>query len=53
MGDTQKQSAVLGIDLGTTYACVAYINDQGHAEVIPNSDTDLITPTVVSFEGRQ
>ena len=32
-----KQSdRVFGIDLGTTYSCISYVDDYGKAEVIPN-----------------
>lgn len=41
---------VLGIDLGTTYSCVAYINDAGKPEVIPNSSNERTTPSVVWFQ---
>lgn len=41
---------VLGIDLGTTYSCVAYINSYGKPEVIPNADGEHTTPSVVWFD---
>lgn len=40
----------LGIDLGTTYSCMAYMNDVGEAEVIPNLEGSNVTPSVVYFE---
>ena len=42
---------VFGIDLGTTYSCIARVDDTARAEVIKNSDGNNITPSVVSFEG--
>lgn len=51
--DTQEPSApkkVFGIDLGTTYSCIAYVDQYGKATVIPNAEGDLITPSVVLFE---
>jgi len=41
---------VLGIDLGTTYSCVAYIDSSGKPVVIKNSEGELTTPSVVFFE---
>lgn len=41
-------SRVIGIDLGTTYSCVAYLN-KNKPEVIPNLDGHFVTPSVVSF----
>ena len=41
----------VGIDLGTTYSVVAYINAQGKAEVIPNSNGHAVTPSVIYFGG--
>lgn len=43
----------LGIDLGTTYSCMAYINDVGDAEVIPNLEGSNVTPSVVYFESSE
>lgn len=39
----------IGIDLGTTYSVVAYINEHGKAEVIPNEHGHAVTPSVVYF----
>ena len=50
MSTNDKHNPVFGIDLGTTYSCIAYVNDAGKTEVIPNADGDLTTPSVVYFE---
>ena len=41
---------VYGIDLGTTYSCIAYVDDAGRPVVIPNLEGDNTTPSVVYFE---
>ena len=43
----------VGIDLGTTYCCMTYVDDEGRARVIPSSDGEPTTPSVVWFDGRQ
>ncbi len=50
MADTTEKKRVYGIDLGTTYSAIAFINDDGKPEIIPNSDNERITPSVVFFE---
>jgi molecular chaperone DnaK len=42
----------IGIDLGTTYSVVAYINADGKPEVIPNEHGKSVTPSVVYFDGE-
>jgi molecular chaperone DnaK len=41
---------VLGIDLGTTYSCVASLDENQRVSVLPNQEGDLTTPSVVYFE---
>lgn len=41
--------AFIGIDLGTTYSAVAYINSDGKPEVIPNDQGNRLTPSVVDL----
>ena len=48
-----KQKIILGIDLGTTYSCAAYINEYGLPEIIPNAEGERITPSVVWFDGKR
>ena len=43
-------SYVIGIDLGTTYSAIAYINADGKSEIIANAEGEKITPSVVLFE---
>jgi molecular chaperone DnaK len=42
--------ATYGIDLGTTYSCIAHIDDAGRAVVIKNAVGEDTTPSVVYFE---
>ena len=41
---------IYGIDLGTTYCCVAKIDDTGRAVILPNAVGEDTTPSVVYFE---
>jgi len=42
-------SYAIGIDLGSTFSVVSYVNENDQAEVIPNDLGERITPSVVSF----
>lgn len=50
MAENNEKKRVYGIDLGTTYSAISFINDDGKPEIIPNSDNERITPSVVFFE---
>lgn len=41
----------IGIDLGTTFSCMAYIKENGQPEMIPNREGENTTPSTVLFEG--
>ncbi len=44
---------IFGIDLGTTYSCIAYIDENGKPVVLKNAEGDLTTPSVVHFESPE
>ena len=45
-----KSRAVYGIDLGTTYSCIAQVDQFDQAVVLRNFEGDATTPSVVYFE---
>src|ERR1700733_5340302 len=42
----------VGIDLGTTFCAVAHIDAYGKPQIIPNSESERITPSVILFDGH-
>jgi len=47
MSETIK---LFGIDLGTTYSCIAYVDETGRPVIVNNSEGTPTTPSVVYFE---
>ncbi|MBI2806509.1 MAG: Hsp70 family protein, partial [Planctomycetes bacterium] len=47
----QTPPPAVGIDLGTTFSLVAHLDSAGRPWTIPNAEGDLLTPSVVLFEG--
>ncbi len=45
-------SKIIGIDLGTTYSCVAFM-EGGQPKVIPNAEGDRTTASVVAIREKQ
>ena len=43
----------VGIDLGTTYSCIAHLNEHGEPVTLPNQEGELSTPSVVLFDGDE
>jgi molecular chaperone DnaK len=41
----------VGIDLGTTFSAIAHIDAYGKPQIIPNSESERITPSVILFDG--
>jgi molecular chaperone DnaK len=42
---------VVGIDLGTTFSAIAFVNQHGKPDIISNREGERITPSVVLFDG--
>lgn len=43
---------IIGIDLGTTYSCAAYIDEIGKPVVLQNGDGEPTTPSAVHFDNE-
>ncbi|GAU23234.1 hypothetical protein TSUD_172620 [Trifolium subterraneum] len=51
---TKHEGPAVGIDLGTTYSCVAvWLDDQNRVEIIHNDQGNRITPSYVAFTDDQ
>ncbi len=48
MGTVSKR--IFGIDLGTTYSSIAYVDEFGKAVIVPNAENERTTPSVVFFD---
>ena len=51
-GKKEEEDIVMGIDLGTTYSCVA-IWRNGKPEMVPNEIGERTTPSVISFDKNE
>lgn len=47
---SEQEENIFGIDLGTTYSCIAYVDEYDKAVIIQNKENNLTTPSVVLFE---
>ncbi|MBA4369567.1 MAG: Hsp70 family protein, partial [Desulfobacterium sp.] len=41
---------IFGLDLGTAYSSIAYVDENGKPHIIPNSDNQRVTPSVIFFD---
>ncbi|MBN1395884.1 MAG: Hsp70 family protein [Pirellulales bacterium] len=48
---SQSSPPAIGIDLGTTFSALARIDDRGRPITVVNAEGDLLTPSVVLFDG--
>jgi molecular chaperone DnaK len=51
MTQPMTRRKVVGIDLGTTFCAMAHIDPYGKPQIIPNSESERLTPSVVLFDG--
>src|SRR4051794_22631109 len=52
VSDGEGLKRVYGIDLGTTYSAIAYVDEHGKPVIVPNQESERITPSVVLFDGE-
>ncbi|MBI3864147.1 MAG: Hsp70 family protein [Planctomycetia bacterium] len=50
MAPQAEFTGLIGIDLGTTFSCVARLSREGVPQTIPNREGELITPSVIVLE---
>ncbi len=43
----------IGIDLGTTYSVVSYVDSEGNVKIITNSEGSRITPSAIFFDDKK
>src|SRR5438067_1194861 len=50
---TKPHRKAVGIDLGTTFSAIAHIDQYGKPKIIPNAESERITPSVILFDSSQ
>jgi molecular chaperone DnaK len=50
--DSSTPRKAVGIDLGTTFSAIAHIDAYGKPQIIPNAESERITPSVILFDGH-
>ena len=45
-----QNDITVGIDLGTTFSVIAFVNEHGKPQIIPNREGSRTTPSVICFE---
>ena len=50
---SSQTAQAVGIDLGTTFSAIAYLDSSGRPIVLENAEGDKTTPSVVLFEGDE
>ena len=53
MSPADSNAVAVGIDLGTTYSVVSIIDEYGQPQIIPNSDNQRTTPSVIYIDAQQ
>ena len=48
-----SKSPAIGIDLGTTYSAIAWVDPTGRPQTLTNAEGDKVTPSVVLFENDE
>ncbi len=51
MTQPMTRRKVVGIDLGTTFCAMAHIDPYGKPQIIPNGESERLTPSVILFDG--
>ncbi len=46
-------NTIFGIDLGTTYSAIAYVDEYGKPTVVMNKENTAVTPSVIYFESAE
>jgi len=50
MTQPASRRKVVGIDLGTTFCAIAHIDPYGKPQIIPNVESERLTPSVILFD---
>jgi len=50
-GPKRRGEPAVGVDLGTTFSAVAYLDDLGRPQTLSNAEGDKTTPSVILFDG--